>query len=44
MRNNSVELFRILTLGSGDFFKDISFSRALAAPLFSGAKQFVQFW
>ena len=45
MRNNSVKLFWIWTIGSGGNVIEIHFlSRALAAPLFSGVEPLVQFW
>ena len=44
MRNNSFKLFLIWTSDSGDVVYRNFLSRALAAPLFNGAKLFVPFW
>ena len=42
--NIHVNLYEIWTGGSGDVVLRHFLSRALAAPLFSGLKPFVQFW
>ena len=43
MGNNYVKLYEICTSGSGDVLRHF-LSRALAAPLFRGLKEFVHFW
>ena len=45
IRNNSVKLFSIWISGSREgVIKRHYLSKALTAPLFGGAKTFVQFW
>ena len=44
MGNIHVKLYEIWTNGSGDVVSRHFFSRALAAPLFSGLEPFVQYW